>query len=205
MAPTRSLKQLRAKRTRRELLSAARQVFARQGYEGATVEEIARAAGCSKGAYYFHFESKEETLLALLDAWADERSRRLAQAAAAQPDGLLPAITRALSWQETGWEPRLLVEFWSQAQCNERVGGRLEEAYASWQVTLAGAIGLAGARDGSQPGLTPQASAASLLALADGLALQACLRGGAARGSLAQQTLTAFALLARPGSLRRAG
>ena len=205
MTPARSLKQLRAKRTRRELLAAARQVFARQGYEGATVEDIAREAGCSKGAYYFHFASKEETLLALLEAWIADRSQRLAQAAAALPDGLVPAITRAISWQETGWEPHLLVEFWSQGEHNERVGRRLNEAFASWQMTLADAIGKAGAHDGSMPGLSAQASAASMLALADGLALQACLRSGAARSGLTQQMPVAFALLARPGSLRRAG
>jgi AcrR family transcriptional regulator len=51
--------------TRNLLLSAAEQVFARVGYERAQVEEIAEAAGFSKGALYAHFESKEELFLAL--------------------------------------------------------------------------------------------------------------------------------------------
>jgi AcrR family transcriptional regulator len=202
MAPPRSPKQLRAKRTRRELLAAARQVFARQGYEGATVEDIARAAGCSKGAYYFHFASKEETLVALLDAWIADRSRRLAHAGAAQPDGLVPAVTKAISWEESGWEAGLLVEFWSQAQRNEGVRHRLVQAYTSWQATLAGVIARAAGKDGAAPLIPPQASAAAMFALADGLALQSCLR---ARGASAYQTAAAFGLLARPGSLRRAG
>jgi AcrR family transcriptional regulator len=51
--------------TRDSLLSAAEQVFARVGYEKAQVEEIAVAAGFSKGALYAHFKSKEELFLAL--------------------------------------------------------------------------------------------------------------------------------------------
>jgi AcrR family transcriptional regulator len=53
--------------TRELLLSAAEQVFARVGYEKALVEEIAEAAGFSKGALYAHFKSKEELFLALYE------------------------------------------------------------------------------------------------------------------------------------------
>ena len=53
--------------TRNLLLSAAEQVFARVGYEKAQVEQIAEAAGFSKGALYAHFKSKEELFLALYE------------------------------------------------------------------------------------------------------------------------------------------
>ena len=56
----------RADHTRAELLAAARQVFAEKGYEGASVGDIATAAGYTKGAVYAHFDSKEELLLALV-------------------------------------------------------------------------------------------------------------------------------------------
>jgi AcrR family transcriptional regulator len=205
MAPPRSPQQLRAKRTHRELLAAARRVFAHQGYEGATIEDIAHAAGCSKGAYYFHFASKQETLVALVDAWIAERSQRLAQAVSAQPDAVLPGLAKALAWQDAGWEAELLVEFWSQGQRNGRVGERLAEAYRLWQATLALALDKARAYDGSLAPLSPQASAGAMLAMADGLALQSCLRVAPARSAAAHHALAAFAMLARPGSLRRAG
>jgi AcrR family transcriptional regulator len=51
--------------TRDLLLGAAEQVFARVGYEKAQVDEIAEAAGFSKGALYAHFKSKEELFLAM--------------------------------------------------------------------------------------------------------------------------------------------
>jgi AcrR family transcriptional regulator len=54
--------------TRNLLLRAAEQVFARVGYEKAQVEEIAEAAGFSKGALYAHFKSKEDLFLALYES-----------------------------------------------------------------------------------------------------------------------------------------
>jgi AcrR family transcriptional regulator len=205
MVPPRSPQQLRAKRTRRQLLAAARQVFAHEGYDGATIEDIAHAAGCSKGAYYFHFASKEETLVALLDAWIAERSHRLAKAVSAQPDAVLPGLAGALALQDAGWEAELLVEFWSQGQRNGRVGGRLSEAYRSWHATVTLALVKAGGQDGLLEPLSPQTAASAMLAMADGLVLQSCLRVAPARSASAQQTLAAFAILARRSSLRRAG
>ncbi len=54
--------------TRDLLLRAAEQIFARVGYEKAQVDDIAEAAGFSKGALYAHFKSKEELFLALHQA-----------------------------------------------------------------------------------------------------------------------------------------
>jgi AcrR family transcriptional regulator len=53
--------------TRRHLLDAAADVFARQGFHGSTIDEIAKAAGFTKGAVYSNFTSKDELFLALLD------------------------------------------------------------------------------------------------------------------------------------------
>src|SRR5205823_1982312 len=63
--------------TRAELLSAALRVFAQRGYRQASVDEIAAEAGYSKGALYWHFSSKEELLVALLDERIDAPMRRL--------------------------------------------------------------------------------------------------------------------------------
>jgi AcrR family transcriptional regulator len=55
-------------RTREQLLDAAALVFARKGFAGASVEEIAESAGYSTGALYSNFESKEQLFLELLAA-----------------------------------------------------------------------------------------------------------------------------------------
>lgn len=50
--------QERAVRTRRAVLEAAAAVFAERGYAAATIAEILTRAGVTKGALYFHFDSK---------------------------------------------------------------------------------------------------------------------------------------------------
>lgn len=47
-------------RTRQRLIAGGRQVFATQGVEAATVQEIVRAAGVSQPSFYNHFSSKDE-------------------------------------------------------------------------------------------------------------------------------------------------
>src|SRR5256885_16749950 len=52
--------------TREHLLAAAAEVFAERGFHGATLDQIADAAGFSKGAVYSNFSSKDELFLALI-------------------------------------------------------------------------------------------------------------------------------------------
>jgi AcrR family transcriptional regulator len=55
----------RRQHTRDVLLDAAEEVFARRGFEGASLEEIAEAAGYSRGTIYKTFGTKEELFLAV--------------------------------------------------------------------------------------------------------------------------------------------
>ncbi|MEW1748702.1 ScbR family autoregulator-binding transcription factor [Streptomyces angustmyceticus] len=57
----------RAIRTRRLILEAAAAVFDDLGYDRATIAEVLDRAGVTKGALYFHFASKEQLALAVLD------------------------------------------------------------------------------------------------------------------------------------------
>jgi AcrR family transcriptional regulator len=58
----------RAIRTRRKILSAAAEVFETRGYQSATISEVLKAAGVTKGALYFHFQSKEDLAQGVLQA-----------------------------------------------------------------------------------------------------------------------------------------
>lgn len=53
-------KQARAENTRLHLVRSAAELFDRNGFSGATLEDVSRAAGVTKGAFYFHFSSKDE-------------------------------------------------------------------------------------------------------------------------------------------------
>jgi AcrR family transcriptional regulator len=56
--------------TRQLLLKAAAQEFAREGYMGANIDRISRAAGFAKGTIYNYFDSKRALMLAIIDATA---------------------------------------------------------------------------------------------------------------------------------------
>lgn len=60
-----------AEETRAALLGAAATVFARRGYDGASISEIASDAGLTSGAIYAHFASKAELFVATLRAYAE--------------------------------------------------------------------------------------------------------------------------------------
>jgi len=62
-------KERRLERTRTLLLDAAEQVFAEKGFTPASLDDIARAAGYTKGAIYKHFDTKEDLFLAVSDRY----------------------------------------------------------------------------------------------------------------------------------------
>lgn len=57
-------------RTRERLLDEARRLFRENGYGATSLEQIAEAAGLTKGAIYGHFSSKEDLLLTAVEATA---------------------------------------------------------------------------------------------------------------------------------------
>lgn len=61
--------------SRTELLDAAEEVFAEHGYAGATVGEVVRRSGLSKGTFYWHYDSKEALFLDLVEERIDAPAR----------------------------------------------------------------------------------------------------------------------------------
>ncbi|WP_156727219.1 ScbR family autoregulator-binding transcription factor [Streptomyces apocyni] len=77
-------KQDRGIRTRRVILEAAAEVFEERGYDAAKITDILTRAGVTKGALYFHFDSKKALALAVLDAQVAQAPRQLPQASKLQ-------------------------------------------------------------------------------------------------------------------------
>ena len=76
----------RVDRTRSDLLDAAGRVFAAQGFEGASVGDVAAAAGYTKGSVYAHFGSKSELFLTLARERVLCRDEGSGTAAAGKPE-----------------------------------------------------------------------------------------------------------------------
>ena len=77
----------------RQILNGARQVFMAAGYDAASMSEIARIAGVSKGTLYVYFESKEALFDALIRDAKREHAERGVGIDAADGD-LAGAMTR---------------------------------------------------------------------------------------------------------------
>jgi AcrR family transcriptional regulator len=63
----------RKAQTRSDLIAAAHRVFVERGFHAATLDEIADAAGYTKGAVYSNFRGKDDLFLALLDEHYERR------------------------------------------------------------------------------------------------------------------------------------
>jgi AcrR family transcriptional regulator len=85
------------RRFKRELIrDAAKQVFAANGIEGASVREIAKTAGYTTGAIYTYFASKEELYAEVLRDSLDALLAEVRGASEADPEHRSAAALRAL-------------------------------------------------------------------------------------------------------------
>lgn len=162
------------KLTRAKLIDAALRLFSTSGYEHATVDDISQAAGYSKGAYYFHFSTKDDILLELMRIWTEGRNQviagELAEAADAHPV-LRNLLAGFFSYADAPQWYAVLLEFWAQAVRNPEVSKRLSQAYATWRKQIAGAFQQA-ASAGELRIESAEDAAAVALAAHDGYAVQ---------------------------------
>ncbi len=86
------MSQAEKSRARRErILDAAFSTFSRRGYRDTAVDEIAAAAGTSKGGVYFHFATKEAIYRELMRTTADRLAAKVERAVAAETDPIARA------------------------------------------------------------------------------------------------------------------
>src|ERR671922_416395 len=72
--------------TRRKLLRAGRDLFARRGYNDVSTEEIVRRAGVTRGALYHHFRDKRDLFQAVVEQIEQEVMQKVAETALAEGD-----------------------------------------------------------------------------------------------------------------------
>jgi TetR/AcrR family transcriptional repressor of nem operon len=157
--------------TSERLLRAAADVFARRGYDGARVADIAQQAGLSNGALYAYFGSKAELLVGALRAHGRQLLSDLVRADPSR------SVTELLL--ETGRSLRrrrdpdgyLLVEGLVAARRDAEVAGAVGGYVGERAEWLAGLVRQAQDRGELDPQVPPDAMAHFCLALAVGTAL----------------------------------
>ena len=90
------------------ILGAARETFARHGYDGASVRAIAETAGVAQGLMYNYFGSKDDLLRAVFR----EGARDVAEALAAPEDPQAPDIRLELFIRRSFWILADHLDFW---------------------------------------------------------------------------------------------
>lgn len=178
--PRRRLTQAEAKeRTRQQLLAAAASVFAQKGFAGASLEEIAEAAGYSTGAVYYNFAGKEELFLELIrSGWSRQIKRRteavtrvFAEAAESggDPFDALSAFVAGPAGREGDVSP-LVGEFWLYAvrhpEAMDLVAAKLSEQDQGLEPVIAAAM----ERYGTPEGISPAELTLAAMSLFEGLA-----------------------------------
>jgi AcrR family transcriptional regulator len=151
------------------VLAAAARVFAERGYAASSVEQIAAAAGFSKGAVFSNFASKDDVFFALLDARSAER-RALVADGGADAAGLASLVVAAND-ADDGWL-LLLIEFWSHAARDEALCVRFDAHRAPLRVELAAAIAALAEREGRELPRPAEELALATVALTNGLAME---------------------------------
>jgi AcrR family transcriptional regulator len=162
--------------TRERLLAAARSVFARGGFHGASVEEIASEAGFSTGALYSNFEGKEDLFLVLMEREIDEHAQEIAAAVRERASVSERAAGGARQWMTMiEREPEallLFMEFWAYGVRDARVRPKVAARFAQMRQVLTGLIA-DGVRDFDLELTIPaEQLAVAIDALADGIARQ---------------------------------
>lgn len=135
----------RRAQTRAALLDAAERLWAERGIRGASLDEIAAAAGMTKGAVYSNFAGKTDLVLSLLERYSQneqclELTEDLGESDRSPEDRFIDAsrrYARKLSVEETRMRALLVMELWLFGMRDFSAGWRVADWYHSRREGLA--------------------------------------------------------------------
>jgi AcrR family transcriptional regulator len=171
-------KQQRGEETRSSILAAATAGFAEQGYDATGVAEICRRANVSKGAFYYHFSSKQDLFLELLQRWLaalDEQLEEMRTTGASVPEALLDMaqiIQQVFEVAEA--QLPMFLEFWNKAAHDPAVWKVTIAPYRRYRAFFADMIE-DGITEGTLRPVDPGTAARVIVSLAVGIVLQGLL------------------------------
>ncbi len=188
----------RQAQTRSRIMDAATRVFAAKGLEHASVDEVAAAAGYTKGAFYANFQSKQELFLAMLEerfehrvaeterVWSDDdpphkqardSTADFARAVRAEPEAV-----------------RLFLEFKVHALRNDYFRDELVARFAGLRERLEEIYGRRAEEYGLAPVIPIDRVVRMVLAMCDGWELWMLLEPDAVDERLLEEMMEAFTI-----------
>jgi len=176
MEATRMTREQSRANTRERLLTAARSAFARSGFHGASVDEIASEAGFSTGALYSNFDGKEDLFLVLMECEIDEHAREISEAVGARDSMAEKATGGARQWMTMiDREPELLLlfmEFWAYGVRDPQMRPKVAARFAQMREVITKLIADGVREFDLELDIPAEQLALVIDALADGIARQ---------------------------------
>ncbi len=164
---------------RETILQAATTCFCEKGYHRTTIQDICDEAGLSKGGLYTYFRSKEEVLAAAVEESVQTALQQAMEVARGgnrvleKLDRIAEAaLDRLTSDTPNSHSPQLSLEIWAEASKNPQVKALCGRSYEQWRKFLADLLREGIANHEFKAWVDPEALAAILVAVFDGLGLQ---------------------------------
>jgi AcrR family transcriptional regulator len=157
---------------RAQILTAALRCFSEKGYHEATMDDLAREAGLSKGSLYWHFKSKAEVFAGLSGAYSLELVQAWDALAASHRGGVIALMGRIgeVSIETLAAQGELL-RAWAEFIVHREVQESFADIYRESRRRLGEWI-RRGIDAGELRAVDPESLAASLTALIEGLLIQ---------------------------------
>ena len=160
----------------RQILRAALELWTRDGYHGASLKEIAAAAGVAKSLVHYHFESKEHLLIELQAVWC----HRIAGAVRARLASTPPSTAAAFAALDQVFEAMVAtraqfpfaLEVWRQSVHQPSIRARLHEFERDMRALYADGLRLTLGPLADRMALPVERAAAFVQALLDGIGLR---------------------------------
>ncbi|MDQ3317727.1 MAG: TetR family transcriptional regulator C-terminal domain-containing protein [Actinomycetota bacterium] len=160
----------------REIAGAVWRAVARRGIEAATMREIAEEAGFSTGVLSHYFEDKDALILHALHVSIERAAGRMERRGrGATGLGALRSVLREglpLDDERRG-EMRVWIDFWGRATGSEALGREQGRWYALWRSVVRALLEECQRAGEVNPALAVEQEAAALVALVDGIGIQA--------------------------------
>jgi len=175
--------QQRAIETRTRILQAAEERFALEGYDATGVAEICKEAGVSKGAFYHHFDSKQEVFLQLLQDWLEGMNKQLSVLGKAHGEvserilSMTRVVRVVLQAAQEGLP--IYLEFWNRALRDPEVMETMIKPFQEYRDFFAGMLE-EGVEDGTLELQDASIASQVILSFALGLLVQGIIDPGGA-------------------------
>jgi AcrR family transcriptional regulator len=160
---------------RHQIMDAALTVFSHLGFERASMDDIAKEAGVSKGALYLYYKSKDAIIAKLLQLFFDQALKQVKLLAAGEGSVTeqLLAFTRVLTREMdrmAAMQP-ISLQFYAIAARHATIRQHLRAYFAEYRALMEEVIERGIAQGELRADISPAETAVALTALLEGLAL----------------------------------